>query len=269
MSKLPERPLQRTQLKSAKLATAWEEHAPEFIAWARRPGFDSYWRFHRDQFFELLPAPGRRTLDLGCGEGRVSRDLQELGHSMAAVDASPTMVAAARETDPELDVQVADAASLPFVDDAFDLVVAFMSFQDIDDLEGAVREAARVLEPDGRLCLAVVHPLASVGAFEGDDSASPFVIRGSYLDRSYYEDHIVREGLEMTFVSEHRPLHAYVDALAEAGLLVERLRETDVPDAAITQPRSRRWQRLPLFLHIRALKPSNTVDSDVIPSSSY
>jgi SAM-dependent methyltransferase len=256
-------------MESAKLATAWEAHAPAFIAWARRPGFDSYWRFHRDQFLELLPTPGRRTLDLGCGEGRVSRDLKELGHSMVAVDASPTMVAAAREADPELDVQVADAASLPFVDGTFDLVAAFMSLQDIDDLGGAVREAARVLEPDGRLCLAVVHPLASAGAFEGDDEDSPFVIRGSYLGRSYYEDHIVREGLEMTFVSEHRPIHAYVDALAEAGLLVERLGETHVPDEAVTQPRSRRWQRLPLFLHIRALKPSNAVETDATPSSSY
>jgi hypothetical protein len=45
-----------------------------------------------------------------------------------------------------------------------------------------------------------------------------------------------------------------VDALADAGLLVERLRETDVPEAAITEPRSRRWRRLPLFLHVRARK---------------
>jgi hypothetical protein len=45
-----------------------------------------------------------------------------------------------------------------------------------------------------------------------------------------------------------------VNALADADLLVERLRETDVPDSAIVRARSRRWQRIPLFLHIRALK---------------
>ena len=39
-----------------------------------------YWRFDRDQFFELVPAPGARTLDLGCGEGRVARGLAALGH---------------------------------------------------------------------------------------------------------------------------------------------------------------------------------------------
>jgi hypothetical protein len=37
MSKPPDRPLQRTRLESADLAAAWEEHAAEFIAWAREP----------------------------------------------------------------------------------------------------------------------------------------------------------------------------------------------------------------------------------------
>lgn len=255
MTNLPDRPLTRTRLASADLRAAWEEHAAEFIAWARKPGHDSYWLFHRDQFLELLPPPGRRTLDLGCGEGRLSRDLKARGHSLVAVDASPTMVAAAREADPDLELRLADAADLPFQDGAFDLVVAFMSLQDIHDLEGGVAEAARVLEPGGRLCLAVVHPFNSAGRFAGDDADSPFVVEGSYLERSYYADTLVRDGLEMTFVSEHRPIQAYVDALGQAGLLVERLRETDVPDSAITRPRSRRWQRLPLFLHVRALRP--------------
>ncbi|HUF01433.1 MAG TPA: hypothetical protein VMN35_03325 [Gaiellaceae bacterium] len=49
-------------------------------------------------------------------------------------------------------------------------------------------------------------------------------------------------------------MHAQAGSVS-AGLLVERLRETDVPDSAITSARSRRWQRLPLFLHVRALEP--------------
>jgi hypothetical protein len=58
----------------------------------------------------------------------------------------------------------------------------------------------------------------------------------------------------MTFVSVHRPLQAYTDALAEAGFLVERLRETLLPEDGIVAPHSRRWRRIPLFLHVRALK---------------
>ena len=254
MSQPPDRPLQRTRLESASLAAAWEEHADEFIAWARKPGHDSYWLFHRDQFLELLPPPGRRTLDLGCGEGRLARDLKAIGHDVVAVDMSPTMVAAAREADPEIETRLADAADLPFEDGSFDLAVAFMSLQDVDDMEAAIAEAGRILEPGGRLCLAVVHPFNSAGGFAGDDALSPFVVEGSYLERFRYADNLVRDGLEVTFVSEHRPIEAYVSALFRAGLLVERIRETEVPESGIVRPRSRLWKRIPLFLHVRAQK---------------
>ena len=247
--------MRRTRLEAADLRAAWEEHAAEWIAWARKRDHDSYWRFHRDQFLEIVPPPGRRTLDLGCGEGRLSRDLKARGHEMVAVDLSPTMVAATRDADPQLEVHLADAAELPFEDGAFDCVVAFMSLQDVDDLESAVREAARVLEACGHLCLAVVHPINSAGAFDGDEAGSPFTIEGSYLDRSFYSDDIARDGLETTFVSAHRPLEAYAEALTGSGLHIDRLRESTLPDEAFTRERSHRWQRIPLFLHLRALKP--------------
>jgi hypothetical protein len=56
----------------------------------------------------------------------------------------------------------------------------------------------------------------------------------------------------MTFHSRHRPLEAYFSALEEAGLLVESLREPSVLDHAIASEAGRRWQRLPLLLHLRA-----------------
>jgi hypothetical protein len=130
-----------------------------------------------------------------------------------------------------------------------------MSLQDIDDFASAIHESARMLSPGGRLCVAIVHPLNSAGEFVGDDAGSPFVIEGSYLDSSWYTDDVGREGLELTFVSAHRPIEAYVDAIAGAGLLIERLREPKLPDGAYVGGHSARWQRIPLFLHLRAVKP--------------
>ena len=52
------------------LRDAWDRHAGEWISWARAPGHDSDWRFHRDAFLQLVPPPGRLTLDMRCGEGR-------------------------------------------------------------------------------------------------------------------------------------------------------------------------------------------------------
>jgi SAM-dependent methyltransferase len=113
----------------SELREAWEENAAAWVEWARAPGHDSYWRFHRDLFLEVVPPPRGRTLDLGCGEGRLARDLAALGHDVVGIDVSPTMIAAAREAAPEMELHVADAAALPFEDGSFGLVLAFMSLQ--------------------------------------------------------------------------------------------------------------------------------------------
>jgi SAM-dependent methyltransferase len=137
-----------------------------------------------------------------------------------------------------------------------------MSLQDVDDLDGAVGEAARVLRRGGRMCIAIVHPINSSGVFAGDDADSAFVIEGSYLQPSRYVDELAREGLEVRFASVHRPLEAFTEALTSAGFVIERLREPAVPDHAIAYEHSRRWQRLPLFLHLRALKVRDRLDLD-------
>jgi SAM-dependent methyltransferase len=230
------------------LRDAWEAEAGNWVEWARRPGHDSYPKFHRDVFLELLPLPGRRTLDVGCGEGRLARDLKALGHSVVAVDAAPSMVAHAREADPDGEYLLANGAELPFEGGSADLVIAFMSLQDMDDPEGAVREAWRVLEPGGRFCLALVHPINSAGKFESDEDDADFVIRESYFERRRYVDRLEKDDLTMTFTSDHRPLEGWLRPLLDTGFLLERVRE-------VPGPHRPRWERIPLFLHVRALRP--------------
>ena len=76
----------------------WEHEASNWAAWARRPDFDAYWKYST-KFFELLPAPGRRTLEVGCGEGRVSRDLVKRGHRVTGVDMSQKLIRLANDAD--------------------------------------------------------------------------------------------------------------------------------------------------------------------------
>lgn len=232
------------------LSEFWEEQAEAWVHWARKPGHDSYWLFHRDRFLELLPPPGRLTVDVGCGEGRLSRHLKELGHNVLAIDRSPTMVRHAREADPELDVREGDATALPLEDGSADLVVAFMSLMNMDDVEAAVREAARVLAPGACYCVAMGHPINTAGAFTSREEDAQFVIEGSYFEHTQREVPVERGGLQMTFLDRHRPLEDYFRALEEAGLLVDRLRE--IPDSSDDEGAAR-WRRVPLFLHIRAV----------------
>ena len=236
-----------------RLRDLWEEQAANWVRWSRRPGHDAYWRFHRDAFLRLVPPPGRLTLDVGCGEGRLLRDLAQRGHRVVGLDAAPTMARSAREASPELSVVQGDAAALPFADGAADLVVAFMSLQDVDDMDHGVGEIGRVLGAGGALCLATVHPLNSAGTFTDSDPQAPFVVSGSYLESHRYSDEIERDGLPMTFHSEHRPLEEYSRALEGAGMVVEVIREVTVDgESAASRPSEARWLRIPLFLHLRA-----------------
>ena len=228
------------------LRGAWEQQAEAWIAWARDYESDHvFWRFNLPRFLEIVPAPGRLTVDLGCGEGRMCRELQHAGHTVVGVDASPTMAEAARTAEPPMQVLVADAAEVPLDDGVADLVVAFMSLMDVDDLDGVVAEAARLLEPGGRLCFAVVHPSKSVEDARGDYfTQAPYTMTTQGPDRS------------MTFHSMHHPLSAFARAFERAGLLVETLREPVPDDAHVADhPQVARWQREPCFLHGRAVKP--------------
>jgi SAM-dependent methyltransferase len=178
---------------------SFEWQAGSWLAWARTPGHDAYWQY-RDAFFEeLLPAPGRLTLEVGCGEGRVARDLTRRGHLVVALDASPTLAASAAAAD-----------------------------------------------PDGR------YLVADAGRFQSTEPDAPFVIPGSYLGRHRVDEPFEHDGLQMHFTGWRYPLEAYARALEDAGLLIDRLREPAAP--ATAGPAYGRWQRLPNFLHIRAVK---------------
>jgi ubiquinone/menaquinone biosynthesis C-methylase UbiE len=146
----------------------WEREALNWIAWAHTPGHDVYWRY-REAFFELVPFPWLSTLEIGCGEGRVARDLAARGHQITGVDAAPTLLEAVREEGGAGEYLLADAAALPLADGSFDLVVAYNSLMDIQDMPGAVREASRVLVQGGRFCVCVTHPVSDAGQFASCD----------------------------------------------------------------------------------------------------
>lgn len=233
----------------------WESEAENWVRWARAPGHDAYWVYSPSFFDAILPAPGRQTLEVGCGEGRVARELKRRGHRVVAIDSSPTLLRYASEADPGGRYELADAADLPFADGSFDLVVAYNSLMDVEDMPAAVREAARVLESGSHFGICVTHPLSDAGTFDSDELDARFVIRDSYFGRRRFEDHFERDGLQITFHGWMYALEDYCRALEEAGFVIRCLREPAPSDDAVRQkPSWARRRRIPLFLQIGAMK---------------
>jgi ubiquinone/menaquinone biosynthesis C-methylase UbiE len=100
-----------------------------------------------------------------------------------------------------------------------------MCLQDVDDLPATVKELARVLRPRGCICIALVHPFANCAPDPSAPLGDQYVVSQPYLLPRRMETRVERDGLTMTFVSMHRPLSVYVEAMAAAGLAVADLRE--------------------------------------------
>ena len=102
--------------------------------------------------------PGERAVDIACGTGAVTRVLaKRLGSSgqVIGVDLNPAMLAVAQSLDiAGAEFRQADATQLPFGEAEFDVAVCQQGLQFVPEPEAAVREAARVLRPGGRVGVA-------------------------------------------------------------------------------------------------------------------
>jgi len=97
----------------------WSRVAREWIEWARLPGHDAFWAY-RESLVNFFGPGGGEALDLGCGEGRVSRVMKGLGYRVTASDPVAELVKAAIEVDSAHDYAVADATALPLTDSRFE-----------------------------------------------------------------------------------------------------------------------------------------------------
>jgi ubiquinone/menaquinone biosynthesis C-methylase UbiE len=112
------------------------------------------------------PRAGMTVLDVGCGTGAQLDGYVAAGCTIAGVDSSPAMLAEARaRLGTDIDLRLGDAADLPYVDEAFDLVLASMFLHELtaDARRRALGEMARVVRPDGALLITEFSPRA-VGA---------------------------------------------------------------------------------------------------------
>ncbi len=95
----------------------------------------------------LQPQPGERILDLGCGDGFLTRRIAESGATMVGVDNSPQMIAAAKERG--VDARYASGEALPFTRE-FDAVFSNAALHWMNDHDAVLKGVHRALKPGGR-----------------------------------------------------------------------------------------------------------------------
>lgn len=114
---------------------------------------------------------GQRVLDVACGTGVLCREVtSRTGPAgvVAGLDPNPGMLEVARRLAPGLEWRQGVAESLPFPDQSFDAVVSQFGFMFFDDRREALREALRVLVPEGRLAVAVWNALDEIPAYAAE-----------------------------------------------------------------------------------------------------
>lgn len=128
--------------------------------------FAGQWRVWQRQALPRIV--GHDVLELGCGLGDLLADMLAAGYAGRAIEQSPEMVAAARETlrhrklGNDATILLGSAQSLPFNDASFDTVVSTFPSEYIYDSD-TIAEIERVLRPGGRLIVIEGANLLPVG----------------------------------------------------------------------------------------------------------
>lgn len=175
----------------------------------------------------LLPrnVAGTRVLDAGCAAGTHAAWLADRGCEVIGIDASPAMIEAARARHRDVaSFQVADfGRTLPFSDRSFDGILSSLALHHLRDIGVPLAEFARLLRRDGWLIVTLDHPASPYGGRSRPDYFATELMTQTWC----------HAGVASKVSFWRRPLGAVIDAFADSGFLIERIKEAQVEGEAL------------------------------------
>jgi len=167
----------------------------------------------------LNAQPGEYILDLGCGDGQLTQRIGDTGAHVLGADASPHMVAAARELGVE--AEQASAEQLPFGDSTFDAVFSNAVLHWVRNHDAMMAQVHRVLKPGGRF-------VAEMGGH--GNVAAIHVALMAILERHGF-------GGRENGVNYYPTANSYTERLKQHGFKVEQIalipRPTKLPESGM------------------------------------
>jgi len=198
------------------------------VAWFRDEPAPQYWV---DFFKGLDRKQFSKVLDLGCGAGRNSEMLVDLGYDLYSCDLEPSMVKETlrrlRNKFPiekwEARIIVASMLALPYPQNNFDAIIsngAYHNTSSVEDMNQAIFESSRVLHHDGFICFNLF--------------SSKYIATELKLIPEKPYVYLTAEGLDMTLVTPEKFLALAIDnGLELIGQLAEYEREVSTGKRAV------------------------------------
>ena len=175
-------------LVHSKMAGSYNEKEPHFRP-ENRQQVRAILEGLRKQF-------GPKLLDIGCGTGFIIGLASDLFDRIEGVDITAAMLARVPKA-PNVHVQEADAAKVPFDAGTFDLVTAYSFFHHLQDMGAVAAEAFRVLRPGGGLYIDLEpnrHFWATISAVEKQiDGSSSKLVRDEVASVLHTDDKVAGE----------------------------------------------------------------------------
>lgn len=208
---------------------------------------------------KLGEVQGKQVLDLGCGEGGYARALSKQGAVVTAVDCSETFTTyvanKAREESLNIKALCRNANELTGIaDNTFDVVLCSMMLMDIEDLDGTLKEIYRVIKPNGRVFISILHPCfkpkESKWILEDDKIE---VLVSDYFNPTEWVGSI--KGIDTSVIYRHRTLSDYIKAFVRNKFTVVDLNEPIPSEEQMDMSsRIKRLSKIPMYLFMELEK---------------
>jgi len=213
-------------------STGWDKNGSEYLHFFNSP-VDAGRRGLIDPvILELCRPQGKHILDLGCGEGYLSRLLKKhKAREATGIDVSADLIAKAKSLDPEGDYRLLDIVREDFHFNQLDAVIANMVLHNLPDLADVFRKISATLKPRGMLIASILNPYYAypVGTWKrqirsilSGDFKPHLQIKNYFLARKQSK---VLSGTRTEFEHYHHQMADYINEAVKHGLILKTMIE--------------------------------------------